>query len=41
MPKLVPGTYEELALVAVADSTPSLGVFDPDDDNSKWTLKKH
>ena len=41
MPKLVPGTDEELALVAVADSTPSLGVFDPDSDNSKWNLKKH
>ena len=41
MPKFVPGTNEELALVAVADSTPSLGVFDPDSDNSKWNLKKH
>lgn len=41
MPKLVPGTDEELSLIAVADSTPSLGVFDPDSDNSKWNLKKH
>ena len=41
MPKLVPGTDEELVLVSVADSTPSLGVFDPDSDNSKWNLNKH
>ena len=41
MPKFIPGTNEELVLVAVADSTPSLGVFDPDSDNSKWNLKKH
>ena len=41
MPKAVPGTDEELALVAVADSTPSLGVFDPESDNSKWNLYKH
>ena len=41
MPKSVPGTDEELVLVSVADSTPSLGVFDPDSDNSKWNLKKH
>ena len=41
MPKSVPGTDEELALIAVADSTPSLGVFDPKSDNSKWNLKKH
>ena len=41
MPKFVPGTGEELALVSVADSTPSLGVFDPDSDNSKWNLVRH
>ena len=41
MPRFVPGAEEELALVSVADSTPSLGVFDPDSDNSKWNLKKH
>jgi arabinan endo-1,5-alpha-L-arabinosidase len=41
MPKSVPGTDEELVLVSVADSTPSLGVFNPDSDNSKWNLLKH
>ena len=41
MPKFVPGTQEELVLVSVADSTPSLGVFDSDSDNSKWNLVKH
>ena len=41
MPKFVPGTDEELVLVAVADSSPSLGAFDPDSDNAKWNLKKH
>lgn len=30
---------EELALVAVADSTPSLGRFDMGSDNSKWRLR--
>jgi len=41
MPKSVPGTDEELVLVSVADSTPSLGVFNPDSDNSKWNLVRH
>ena len=41
MPKFVPGTDEDLALVSVADSTPSLGVFDPDSYNSKWNLVRH
>ena len=41
MPRSVPGTEEELALISIADSTPTLGVFDPDSDNSKWNLKKH
>lgn len=40
MPKSVPGhEEEELALVAVADSTPSLGRFDMGSDNSKWRLR--
>ena len=38
MPKQVPGTDEELVLVSVADSTPSLGKFDMNSDNSKWTF---
>ena len=40
MPKSVPGhEEEELALVAVADSTPSFGRFDMGSDNSKWRLR--
>lgn len=40
MPKSVPGhEEEELVLVAVADSTPSLGKFDMESDNSKWRLR--
>ena len=38
MPKQVPGTDEELVLVSVADSTPSLGKFDMNSDNSTWTF---
>ena len=38
MPKQLPGTDEELVLVSVADSTPSLGKFDMNSDNSKWTF---
>ena len=41
MPKGIPGVEEELALVAVADGTPSLGRFDYSSDNSKWTFRKH
>lgn len=40
MPKSVPGYDEELALVSVADSTPSLGKFDFNSDNSKWNFRK-
>ncbi len=39
MPREVPGCDEPLALVSVADSTPSLGRFDPDSDNSKWNFR--
>ena len=41
MPKEVPGCSEELVLVSVADSTPSLGKFDPDSDNCKWNFRNH
>lgn len=41
MPKAVPGTDEELALIAVADCTPTLGKFDFNSDNSKWYFRKH
>jgi len=38
MPKKVPGTDKELALVSVGDSTPTLGLFDMNSDNSKWNF---
>jgi len=41
MPKSVPGTDEQLALISIADSTPTLGKFDFNSDNSKWNLRKH
>ena len=41
MPKKVPGTDEELVLVSVGDSTPSLGKFDMNSDNSKWNFRNH
>jgi arabinan endo-1,5-alpha-L-arabinosidase len=39
MPKKVPGTDRKLALVSIADSTPTLAEFDFNSDNSKWRLK--
>ncbi|MDR2534207.1 MAG: family 43 glycosylhydrolase [Tannerellaceae bacterium] len=39
MPKEVPGTDKELVLVSVGDSTPSLGRFDMNSDNSKWNFR--
>lgn len=39
MPKKVPGTDRRLALVSIADSTPTLAEFDFNSDNSKWRLK--
>ncbi len=41
MPKLVPGSGKKLALVSVADSTPSLAEFDFSSDNSKWNFRLH
>ena len=41
MPKVVPGSKEELALIAVGDCTPTLGKFDMKSDNSKWSFKAH
>ena len=41
MPKSVPGTDQELVLISVADSTPSLGAFDPSSDNCKWRFRNH
>lgn len=41
MPKSVPGTDEKYALISIADSTPTLGKFDMNSDNSKWNFRKH
>lgn len=41
MPKAVPGCTEQLVLVSVADSTPSLGKFDFNSDNSKWNFRTY
>ena len=41
MPKVVPGSDENLVLVSVGDSTPSLGRFDMNSDNSKWNFRSH
>ncbi len=40
MPKKVPGCDTQLALISIADSTPSLGEFDMNSDNSKWNFRK-
>ena len=40
MPKQIPGTDKRLALISIADSTPTLGEFDFDSDNSKWNFKE-
>ena len=39
MPKAVPGTDEKLALVSIADSTPTLAPFDFNNVNCKWNFK--
>lgn len=41
MPKCVPGSDEKLALISIGDSTPTLGHFDMDSDNSKWNFRAH
>lgn len=41
MPKVVPNSKEPLALVSIGDSTPALGRFDNNSDNSKWNFKVH
>ena len=38
MPKSIPGCSEKLCLISIADSTPTLGRFDFQSDNSKWKL---
>ena len=39
MPRLVPGSNKKFALVSSGDSTPTLGIFDMNSDNSKWNFK--
>jgi len=41
MPKVVPNSDKKLALVSAGDSTPTLAVYDPNSDNSKWNFKDH
>jgi arabinan endo-1,5-alpha-L-arabinosidase len=41
MPKVVPNSGEKLVLVSTGDSTPSLGKFDMNSDNSKWNFRAH
>jgi len=37
-PKVVPNSKEKLALISAADSTPALGKFVLESDNSKWNF---
>lgn len=39
MPKLIPNSKTQLALVSSGDSTPALARFDINSDNSKWNFK--
>lgn len=39
MPKAIPGCTKKLALISIADSTPTLGDFDFNNDNCKWMLR--
>ena len=41
MPKVVPGSNEKYALISLGDSTPTLGKFDFNSDNSKWNFRSH
>lgn len=41
MPKVVPNSNEQLALVASGDSTPTLAKYDMNNDSSKWNFKAH
>jgi len=41
MPKVVPGSQKQLALVSSGDSTPTLAEFDMKSDNSKWNFRAH
>src|SRR6478736_898664 len=41
MPKGIPNSKEQLALVSSGDSRPTLGYFDMNSDNSKWNFRTH
>jgi arabinan endo-1,5-alpha-L-arabinosidase len=41
MPKVVPNSNEQLALVASGDSTPTLAKYDINNDSCKWNFKAH
>ncbi len=41
MPKEVPNSTEQFALVSSGDSTPTLAKFDMNSDNSKWNFRNH
>ena len=41
MPKEVPNSTEQFALVSSGDSTPTLAKFDMSSDNSKWNFRNH
>lgn len=39
MPKAIPNSKEQYALVSSGDSTPTLAKFDMSSDNSKWNFR--
>lgn len=39
MPKEVPGCDEQLVLISIADTKPTLGKYDFNNVNCKWNLK--
>lgn len=41
MPKKIPNSNKQYALVSSGDSTPTLAKFDMDSDNSKWNFRNH
>jgi len=41
MPKIIPNSKAQLALVCSGDSTPTLAKFTMNSDNSKWNFKDH
>jgi arabinan endo-1,5-alpha-L-arabinosidase len=41
MPKAIPNSKEQVALVSSGDSTPTLAKFDMNSDNSKWNFRVH